>query len=185
FALGIHRIKWLAIVCCVWVCIDPFLPARTLFTWIAPSKELDALLPCFAAGTLLALFKAHIQVNQLPVIGFGILYVMFKKAVFANYLFYGFLFFLLIYISTQKWFLNWRLPADISYGVYLWGWPVQQMLVWMWPDIGAKVHLMASLALAMLCGALSWYVLEKPGIRWGQRLYQKIEQKRRPAHTLP
>jgi peptidoglycan/LPS O-acetylase OafA/YrhL len=56
-------------------------------------------------------------------------------------------------------------PGDISYGVYLYGWPVQQMLQALYPATSG--WLMLAPALAITCGlaALSWLLIEKPALR--------------------
>ena len=56
----------------------------------------------------------------------------------------------------------WTRRTDISYGAYLYGWPVQQTLLCMMPGIGIAVHTAMSLALAGLAGLLSWRYVEKP-----------------------
>jgi peptidoglycan/LPS O-acetylase OafA/YrhL len=64
----------------------------------------------------------------------------------------------------------WRRPAliisgkfpDVSYGVYLYGWPVQKLLLWYVPGITPKLLFVASLAIALGLGMLSWYAIEKP-----------------------
>jgi peptidoglycan/LPS O-acetylase OafA/YrhL len=57
-----------------------------------------------------------------------------------------------------------RLGADISYGLYLYGWPVQQVLI----HEGLRQPLLVfgvSLAIAGVAGAASWYGLERFALR--------------------
>jgi peptidoglycan/LPS O-acetylase OafA/YrhL len=61
-------------------------------------------------------------------------------------------------------------PADLSYGVYLYGWPVQQMLDQFFPAASPWLLLPPALALAMLLAALSWYLVEKPALAVKARL---------------
>ena len=68
--------------------------------------------------------------------------------------------------------------ADISYGIYLWAYPVQQMVVQMLP--GARVwwaNAAISLAITAAIAALSWHFIEKPALdgrkralAWSDRL---------------
>lgn len=183
FALSVHKLRWLVLIVFVWICVDPLLTTRTLFSWRAPDADIDALLPCFAAGALMAFFKDHIQISLRPIMGFLILYIIFKKSPLAHYLFYGFLFFSILYLSTRPWLLRWRLPADISYGVYLWGWPVQQLLAHGWPELGAQPHRLAAMIAAAVCGTLSWYGIEKPGMAAGRRLYTWMQTRWGERHT--
>lgn len=61
-------------------------------------------------------------------------------------------------------------PADLSYGVYLYGWPVQQALHALFPSLGAVALLWPSLAVTIVVAALSWYLVEKPALGLKRRL---------------
>ncbi len=62
-------------------------------------------------------------------------------------------------------------PAgDISYGVYLYGWPVQQVLYALFPAAGALTLLWPALALTVALGVLSWVIVEKPALALKRRL---------------
>jgi peptidoglycan/LPS O-acetylase OafA/YrhL len=64
-------------------------------------------------------------------------------------------------------------PADLSYGVYLYGWPVQQALVVLLPGMGALALLWPALALTLIVAALSWYGVEKPALGLKRRLLRR------------
>lgn len=61
-------------------------------------------------------------------------------------------------------------PADLSYGVYLYGWPVQQALHALFPTLGAVALLWPSLVATFAIAALSWYLVEKPALDLKRRL---------------
>jgi len=61
-------------------------------------------------------------------------------------------------------------PADLSYGVYLYGWPVQQAFVALFPTVGALTLFGPSLVVTLLVAALSWYLVEKPALGLKRRL---------------
>jgi peptidoglycan/LPS O-acetylase OafA/YrhL len=54
--------------------------------------------------------------------------------------------------------------ADLSYGTYLYGWPIQQSLHALWPATAAGVLLVPSLAITLIVAAVSWYLIEKPAL---------------------
>ena len=56
-------------------------------------------------------------------------------------------------------------PADLSYGVYLYGWPIQQALYALFPHAPVTALLAASLVPSLGVAALSWYAVEKPALR--------------------
>lgn len=63
-----------------------------------------------------------------------------------------------------------RLPADISYGVYLTAFPVQQLLIQMNPSISVFQLIALTTALAGILGVLSWIWIEKPMLALGHRI---------------
>lgn len=66
-----------------------------------------------------------------------------------------------------------RLP-DVSYGVYLYGWPVQKLLIFWWPALPFQLVFLASLILCLALGYASWMAVERPMLAlksagWGMR----------------
>ena len=55
-------------------------------------------------------------------------------------------------------------PADLSYGIYLYGWPIQQSLHALWPELSGPALLVPALALTLPVAALSWYGIERPAL---------------------
>lgn len=62
--------------------------------------------------------------------------------------------------------------ADASYGVYLYGWPVGKLLAWYLPAISPPALALATIAMAYLCGRLSWRWIEQPALRWKARAWR-------------
>ncbi|MEO6690538.1 MAG: acyltransferase [Dokdonella sp.] len=78
--------------------------------------------------------------------------------------------FALAELAFTFWFA-YRLPwhgfnrvGDYSYGMYLWGFPCQQMVAHHLPDIAPLTNAALSLPLAVLLGIVSWYAIEKPAL---------------------
>lgn len=55
--------------------------------------------------------------------------------------------------------------TDISYGLYLYGWPAQKLLSWYFPAVSVWGLLPAVVGLASLAGYLSWHLVEAPWLR--------------------
>ena len=55
-------------------------------------------------------------------------------------------------------------PADLSYGTYLYGWPVQQTLHALFPALAPLALIAPSLVVTLAVAALSWYAVEKPAL---------------------
>ncbi len=67
-----------------------------------------------------------------------------------------------------------RLPAirhdDLSYGLYLYGWPAQQLVQqFIAPGGGPPANTAWSTLLALLLAALSWFLVERPALRLKRR----------------
>lgn len=52
--------------------------------------------------------------------------------------------------------------VDLSYGVYLYAWPIQGLLIWHNPHISPWVLFLLSAMAAGCCAFVSWTVIEKP-----------------------
>lgn len=62
--------------------------------------------------------------------------------------------------------MRWPRHVDYSYGIFLYGFPLQQWLLSMAPDLSPLALLAPSLALACALAALSWHLVERPALRW-------------------
>lgn len=171
FMVGALRSRWLALGIGVLILLDPVMGNRLLFTWRAPHSGTDLLAPCFAAGALLALFKEQVEVGLREAIGLVLLFWLFRASSYAYYFLYAALFGCMLYLAGEPWLVRWKPSSDVSYGVYLWGFPVQQTLQYLWPEQGLRFNQLASLTLALLLGYLSWHGVEKHGIALGQKVY--------------
>lgn len=71
--------------------------------------------------------------------------------------------------------------TDLSYGLYLYAWPTQQLLLHHWPSFDAVPHIAASLALALPLAGLSWILIERPSLSLKRGLRTKVPTKPTPA----
>jgi peptidoglycan/LPS O-acetylase OafA/YrhL len=53
---------------------------------------------------------------------------------------------------------------DISYGVYLYAFPLAQLLIFFWRGVDVVVLVVATFLLSLICGSLSWWTVEKPAL---------------------
>ena len=146
-------------------------------------KETALRLPfLFAAGGALYLWRDAVRLSAWPLVGlaagawlahgtFG-----FKALLFAAEA-YGTLWLALSPVLARP---ALDLTQDLSYGTYLYGWPVQQALVQIYPAGSIGVLLAASLDLTLLVAAASWLGVEKPALALkartlGRRTIRTIE----------
>ena len=62
---------------------------------------------------------------------------------------------------------------DLSYGVYLYGWPSQQLVMYFAPGTGVLGNVLGATALALAMAALSWFLVEAPALRLKSRFKVK------------
>lgn len=55
--------------------------------------------------------------------------------------------------------------GDYSYGVYIFAFPVQQLILSIRPDLGMWTFTLATAAVVLVLAALSWHLVEKPCMR--------------------
>lgn len=68
--------------------------------------------------------------------------------------------------------------TDVSYGAYLYGWPVQQALHALFPALGAWALLAPSLVITGLVALASWRFVEKPALDLKRRLLDPRDARR-------
>jgi peptidoglycan/LPS O-acetylase OafA/YrhL len=59
--------------------------------------------------------------------------------------------------------------TDISYGTYLYAWPITSIIVMHLPSVSPFILTTETLVLAMGAGYISWCLIEKPAINFARR----------------
>jgi peptidoglycan/LPS O-acetylase OafA/YrhL len=65
-------------------------------------------------------------------------------------------------IPSLQWF---RTSSDVSYGMYLYGWPTEKLLIWYFPSLSPWLVFLCATGICYICGLLSWHFVEKPCLR--------------------
>lgn len=64
--------------------------------------------------------------------------------------------------------------TDLSYGIYLYAWPIQQLLIERYPrDMSALEHIPLSLVMVLPFAFFSWFLVEKPALSLKFKLRSK------------
>jgi peptidoglycan/LPS O-acetylase OafA/YrhL len=126
------------------------------------------LVPFFLVGGCFYLFRDRITYKSTWALGAGIVlcgFLFYRPlaelgvAIFGAYLLFWFAF-------LQSPFLErFQGMDDISYGVYLYGWPIQKLLLWFIPSLSPWTLFPIALGLSALCGFASWRLVERPFLR--------------------
>lgn len=158
-----------------------WLPLALLATLLAvpllfpdESPEVSRLLACFAIGATLAFYKRHLIINGWVVLALWLLFALFRHALVNFYLFYLALFASILFVASQSWMLRLRPRSDLSYGVYLWGFPVQQVMAQFFGAQGILFNQLASLAICLVLAFGSWHLVEKPAMAQGAALGRRV-----------
>jgi peptidoglycan/LPS O-acetylase OafA/YrhL len=162
--------KWVgrALIAIIVVCmVGSFLV--TLVGWGANSQQgrLLWLSGYFASGGVLFTYRDRIPLNAM--MGIGSLLVLVSLAtVGAFHILAGLpLAYALFYLAIKLPMSRFGSRNDISYGMYIWAFPLQQLLGILFPDHELTVFGFAALSIiATIPFALtSWLVVEKPAMR--------------------
>lgn len=134
--------------------------------------ELIRLLTFFCAGACFQLFH-----NTIPVAGkwaflaaLVVLLALFIPVlavpVLASAGAYALFWFAFTRVSALAGFQH---IDDVSYGLYLYGWPIQKLLDWYLPNTSLWLLVPLALALSSTAGYVSWHVIEAPWLRRPRR----------------
>jgi peptidoglycan/LPS O-acetylase OafA/YrhL len=77
-----------------------------------------------------------------------------------------------------------RLPGDYSYGLFLYGFPVQQALVQIDADIGALPLTAGALFIALLLAVLSWHLIERRALDFKRTRSKTIADLKAEEHGI-
>ncbi len=141
---------------------------------IPKGQETALRLPLiFACGSLAYLYRARVPLNP-AIVALWLALLPLVMLVFAP-LYKPLLFvgtaYLCLFIALSPGLSHPRFepPGDISYGVYLYGWPVQQALQALYPAQSGWLMLGPALVITGVLATLSWLWVEKPALRWKTR----------------
>jgi len=71
--------------------------------------------------------------------------------------------FLFAFAYNTRWY-GYNRSGDYSYGLYLWGFPVQQVVAHQLPDASSLMNSIIAWPLALLIAVFSWHAVEKPAL---------------------
>lgn len=137
---------------------------------LAGSNGANLLPGFFAFGMLLAVNQRDITIDGRLVLGGIILCVVSYHGAAFQYAFWFAFIISTLWLMTTPAIGHLFLPGDFSYGVYVFGWPIQQTIVQLFPGLTVGEHILSSVFIALLFGATSWYLIEKPSMRLGSML---------------
>lgn len=122
----------------------------------------------FLIGNCIRIYALEGQLLKLVLINFAVfvICVFFKKA-YSWFAFTSLLSFCVIYVGIIKSKRNysWK-KLDISYGVYLWAFPVQQCLLNYFPEINFYLFVICTIMATVTLAYCNWIFIEYPALRF-------------------
>ncbi|WP_095055805.1 acyltransferase [Pseudomonas sp. Irchel s3b2] len=173
FMIGISRSHALAIFTFVIIAAAPILKFDFIYNVFPTNHETLMLGPCFAYGSIMAILKENININISTAIGSWTLFFILKGSKIEMYALYSAIFITIIYLSSTAALLKIKPNHDISYGVYLWGFPVQQILSIYISEYGILANQIIAIIISCILGYISWILIEKKCIKIGSLLFKK------------
>ena len=151
----------------------PFLEQRGFVAIVGAMTSWLTVFPYFLAGMIFYLFEHRIPVSSRWVISFSITLIVAALIPPLGTLFFPFaITYLLFCFSFRPIGLlqNWARFGDFSYGTYLYGFPIQQLIASQIPGIGAISLFLIATPLSVIAGVISWHLVEKHFLKLKRRL---------------
>jgi peptidoglycan/LPS O-acetylase OafA/YrhL len=171
FLLWLPRKKIIGTIICLTIILEPF--TGILKNYIEPFNHIDLSLmySCFAFGALFAFYKNRIKLNYLFLTFVMVCYLISVKffpsveRIFLSLVICT----IFLYLSSTKPLIKLHLKYDISYGVYLWGFLIQQIVSYFF-SLGIHLSQITSVLVSILIGFISSKYIEMPAMK----LHKKI-----------
>lgn len=149
----------------------PDLSASGMFFLTMPLRYLLSLGIFFALGALYYLYSEKIVLNQWLAVLLLPLFVISDKLPASELIRYAVLpYIVLCFAYADMGFMKFIQKMDVSYGVYVYAFPIQQTVVhYLFGKVGTYTILMLSLAIVLAVSYLSWRYVEKPTLAWAHK----------------
>jgi peptidoglycan/LPS O-acetylase OafA/YrhL len=133
-----------------------------------PTVQIWNLLTLFLVGTLFYLYRDKIWLSgpvAAALVGLVALSAGTPYQPLAFLFCVPYLLFVVGYASLPQ--LRWiTRPGDVSYGIYIFAFPIQQSIMNAWPDLGPWAALAVATPLTYAVAFASWRLIERPSLRF-------------------
>ncbi len=148
------------------VMLNPIIDISNIGFNIGVLSEYDwffKLLFYFMSGSLLYLYRDKIIISQKLFILCCLIFILgilIDKTYLAMYLVFPYL---VIYLSILKPKIQISKIGDFSYGLYIYAFPVQQLLAYYFRDnLNIYFYIILSIIITLILAIFSWFFVEKP-----------------------
>lgn len=142
----------------VHITLGGFFAKRTLYSFYP--------VPFFLLGMLLYSFRERLILHWLPAFLLLGVYVALRFTEVGTVLLYPAFAYGILWLASIR-SLCWLKPKyDYSYGIYLYGFVIQQTVVAVNPTLNNYVSVAIAVPITVVLAALSWHIVEHPCLAW-------------------
>ena len=183
---GLFRFKPVAAMVLVTVIVVCMIWPDVITAIGLPNVNKGGQLPAFFAfGSLLALYKERVRIDGRLCIGFAVLAFAVRHGPAFEFVFLPAFFITALWVMSLDIVKSICLPGDFSYGVYVFGWPVQNTFANLFPKSGIHVNQIMTFSIAFFLAVISWFLLEKPCIALGRKIPDLLQRKSQSGDIAP
>lgn len=119
----------------------------------------------FLFGMILYALRQYVPIKSLAWVVVAVIYALLRHTPAAQAMFYVVVVYGIVCLAAAPGLHRFHLKDDLSYGVYLWAFPMQQIVASIWPTGDNLTCLMLSVPMTLVLAFLSWHAIEKPCMR--------------------
>lgn len=181
FAVCLFSKKAVTILCGV-IIADYLMQKSLIFYWIPKDNSDLAAIPfCYALGILLAVNKDKIKIDWLFPLGSLILLHIFTDCFFTDALKYITVFSTFVCLAKSKFLVNLPKMPDLSYGIFLFGWPLQQLVCSYLTQANYFISLGLTLILSIMFAYITYRFIERPSLSLQNKILNLYHKKMKEA----
>jgi peptidoglycan/LPS O-acetylase OafA/YrhL len=141
----------------------------------------------FLTGMLLYALREHVDINGWTAVALWAVYLCMRGTPFAQALFYPAFAYGVLWIGTTSLLHRFAPRNDYSFGIYIYGFPVQQTVAHFWPALGHLSALVIATPFVIALAWLSWHGVEKPALNWTRKRLGRTRTHEQPpaAEGMP
>ncbi|WP_148876718.1 acyltransferase family protein [Serratia marcescens] len=169
---GPYKKAFIAIIS-IAILIEPFTPLKGHLVAKSEDPSIYLLYPFFSAGCLLAILKNRITTSMIFALAIVAIITFFlsNSEKEKTTLFYVFSSMSLLYISSLSLIRRLKIKNDISYGIYLWAFPVQQTIASLFVA-SPYINILLSVVISSVLAYFSFKLIESPAMRFNKKMLQ-------------
>jgi peptidoglycan/LPS O-acetylase OafA/YrhL len=126
----------------------------------------------FYSGALASIYRDKIPLSPLLAAVFAAAFIFVTWLIRKPYLLPFLLAYTVMFLAYYPALITKKLShgADISYGIYIYAYPIQQLLVWKFGPHDPYLHSVIALAITLVPAYLSWTYIESPSLALKSRI---------------